>query len=129
VLLMLRCRLSAATLAYVLYSMLGMAIRNPMGDLGRTLIESVGPHSLYVWLGRGPLASLQLHTYWICGAFALSLVNAVICYPIVAVGVRRYREKVMTRLESSRLLRTLRKIWLFRVLKWVFVGGISLARD
>jgi hypothetical protein len=53
----------------------------------------------------------------------------VIVYPLVAVGVRRYREKVVTKLENSRLFRTLRKIWLFRVLKWVFIGGISLARD
>jgi uncharacterized protein (TIGR03546 family) len=128
-LLMFRCRLSAATLAYVLYSLLGIALRNPIGDFGRTLIESVGPKSLYVWLGRGPLASLQLHTYWICGAFAAAVINAAIAYPLVALGVRRYREKVVTKLESSKLLRTLRKIWLFRVLKWVFIGGVSLARD
>lgn len=128
-LLLFRCRFSAAMLGYIVYSLIGVALREPIGDFGRLLIERVGPQQLYVWLGTGALRSLQLHTYWVCGAFAFALVNAVVMYPLVAAGVRRYRERVVAKLESSKLFRTLQKIWLFRLLKWVLVGGVSLTRS
>ncbi|MFO0983683.1 MAG: TIGR03546 family protein [Planctomycetota bacterium] len=128
-LLVLRCRLSAATLGYVVYGGLAIAVTSAIGELGRFLIERALPQAWFVWLGTGPLKGFQLHTYWVCGAFIAALVNAIIAYPLVHLGVRRYRERMVTRMESSKLLRTLRKIWLFRVLKWVFVGGVSLTRE
>jgi uncharacterized protein (TIGR03546 family) len=130
VLIVVRCSFHAATVGFVLFGLLGIAILDPLCfSFGKVLLEELVPHGLIQTLYASPaLALLQLHTYWVAGSVILGLALGLLVFFLSAWLIGRYREPVRQRMERSRLLRTLNRFWPLRFLRWLLVGGVSLGR-
>ncbi|MBN1418318.1 MAG: TIGR03546 family protein [Planctomycetes bacterium] len=69
------------------------------------------------------VALLDLDQYRVMGAAAAGLAAAAILFLPLRALVVAYRVKFHERVANSKFIKWLNRIWLFRVLRWIFIGG------
>jgi len=69
------------------------------------------------------VALLDLGQYRVMGAAAVGLGAGAILFVPIRKLVVAYRVKLQARVANSKFVKWLNRIWLFRILRWIFVGG------
>jgi uncharacterized protein (TIGR03546 family) len=107
-------RLVAWPLQLVLIRPLGAAATEALPQTGRELLVTCAKTPILSWL--------RLDYFDVAGAIALWLLLAAPLMIFATLFFRRYQNVLRAKLADSRLMKVLSQVWLFKVLRHVFVG-------
>lgn len=125
VVLMVKVSFPFAVVAWSLTEILRVSVLSQgLSRFGYLLLEELPLQGLWKAVINWPVVKLMgLERYAVMGGAAAGLCLAVALYFPVCLLVTKYREKVVDKLSQSKAFKRLTNIWLFRMLKWIFIGS------
>ena len=123
--LVLKANFASMLFGLAVFKLLGVAFLDVISKaIGRgLLVDCAFLHGFWQWLVNLPLVSfMELNDTLVMGGLALGVVLAVPVYFLVTRGVRRYRERQKSQMESK-FDKWLKKVWIVKLLKWLLIGS------
>ena len=126
VILIVNCNFGTAFFSWGLFRLVSIALQTivirPMGAVALDAMPQAG-RELLISAATMPIVSwLRLDYYDVAGAIALWCLLAVPLLIFSALFFRRYQDVLRAKLANSRTMKILSQIWLFKALRYVFVG-------
>ena len=126
VILVVNCNFGTAFFSWGLFRLISIALQTivirPMGAVALDAMPQAG-RELLISAATMPIVSwLRLDYYDVAGAIALWFLMAVPLLIFSTLFFRRYQDVLRAKLANSRTMKILSQIWLFKALRYVFVG-------
>lgn len=124
--LLINCHFGTAFFAFGIFRLMAWPLQlvliRPLGAAFTDHLPQAGKDFL-VWAAKTPVLSLfRLDYFDVAGGFALWLLLALPLLIFTTLFFRRYQEMLTQKLAQSRVMKVLSQIWLFKALRYVFVG-------
>ncbi|MCC6574548.1 MAG: hypothetical protein IT462_12255 [Planctomycetes bacterium] len=121
--LLVNVHFSTAFFSFAVFQLLSLTLQTalirPIGE--RTL--DLAPQALVVGAARTPIVSLFRFDYFdVAGGIALWLIIAAPLMAGVTLFYARYQAWMKAKLANSRIMKLLSQTWLFKGLRFVFIG-------
>ncbi len=123
-LLLINVHFGSATFSFGMFRLLGWALQGPViRPLGDRALATA-PEAPLISLAQTPILSwLRLDYNDVAGAIALWLIIAAPLFALIVFLWTRYRVQLKTKWANSRILKFLSKLWLFKILRYAFIGA------
>lgn len=124
--LLVNVHFGSATFSFGLFRLVGWALQGPLiRPLGNTALEAA-PQQPLIAMAQTPILSwLRLDYNDVAGAIALWCLIAGPLFAAMLVLWAKYQDKLKAKWANSKLLKWLSKLWLFKALRYVFVGATA----
>lgn len=124
IILLVNLHFGSATFAFGVFKLVSLPLQGPViRPLGAAALDLV-PQGPVIAAAQTPvLAWLRLDYYDVAGAITLWLIIAAPLYVAMLFFWRAWRERLEKKLKKSKFMKWASKVWLFKGLKYVFVGS------
>ncbi|MBP9890908.1 MAG: hypothetical protein KBG84_03325 [Planctomycetes bacterium] len=124
--LVVNCHFGTAFFSWGIFRLISIALQTLLiRPLGAVALEAMpqGGRELLIAASHMPIVSwLRLDYHDVAGAIALWCLIAIPLTIFSILFFRRYQEVLRAKLAHSRTMKILSQIWLFKALRYVFVG-------
>ncbi|MBX3475325.1 MAG: hypothetical protein KF754_13170 [Planctomycetes bacterium] len=122
--LLVNVHFGSATFSFGFFRLVGWALQGPViRPLGDRALEGA-PQQPLISLAQTPILSwLRLDYNDVAGAIALWVIIALPLFFAIAGLWSKYQDKMKAKWANSKLLKWLSKLWLFKILRFVFIGA------
>jgi uncharacterized protein (TIGR03546 family) len=122
--LLVNVHFGSALFSFGLFRLLGWAMQQLLVRPAGAIAVGLAPHGLLISAAQSPVLSwLRLDYFDVAGAILIWLVLAVPLMAGVTYGWSKFRPALEKKLKNSRLMKWASKVWLFKGLKYVFLGS------
>lgn len=121
--LVLRCNLTSVILAFAIFKPLSLLVFDRISEpIGYYLLTRENMQEFWHKLVNAPILSFaNLNDSMVLGGIVLGWILAIPVYLLIRWTIIKYRSMVADE-HRHKILRTVRRFWIVRVLKWVFMG-------
>jgi uncharacterized protein (TIGR03546 family) len=121
--ILINVHFGSALFVFGVFRLVGWALEGPLvRPVGASALELV-PQAPLIAAAQTPVVSwLRLDYHDVAGAIAIWLMIAIPMFAGMTLFWRRYRPMLEKKLKNSRLMQWASQVWLFRGLKYVFLG-------
>ncbi len=122
--ILINMHFGSALFAFGLFRLLSWALQGVLiRPLGAWAVE-VAPHQPLIAAAQAPILSwLRLDYHDVAGAIALWVVIAIPLFVGMTLSWRRFKPALEAKLKQSKFMKWASKVWLFKGLKYVFLGN------
>lgn len=116
----------SAMFAFGLFRLVSWALQGPViRPTGASALD-IAPHGPIIAISQTPILSwLRLDYYDVAGAIAVWLIIAIPLFVGMTLFWHKFRPALEKKLKKSKFLKWASKMWIFKGLKYVFLGAGS----
>ena len=122
--LLINLHFGSAMFAFGLFRLLGWALQGPLIRPAGGVAVDLAPRGVLIAAAQSPVLSwLRLDYFDVAGAILVWLVIAIPLFVGMTLAWAKWRPLLERKFKKSKLLKWASKVWIFKGLKYVFLGS------